>query len=91
MIMCCVVLVVFVHCFVRWKGALPGWDLCGMGPWRQSARSRGSGRLEAPQGISPRIPDSPNSEKTYVFYIIIIYNMHINIYDVHIQICVFLY
>ena len=45
----------FSLCFslfcVRCQGPLPQWDLRGLGPWRQSARSRGSGGLEAPQGI----------------------------------------
>ena len=45
----------FSLCFslfcVRCQGPLPQWDLRGLGPWRQSARSRGSGGLEAPQGM----------------------------------------
>ena len=36
---------------VRCEGALPEWDLRGMGLWPQSAGSRGSGGLEATQGI----------------------------------------
>ena len=44
-----------VHC----QGPLPQWDLRGLGHWRQSARSRGSGGLEPPGNVE--------YDKFYVF------------------------